>query len=113
MTFRRLVDMLQIPFIWQTWLPKSQADHARAQANYEKQNRTYEAAKEKAASEGRDFSALPPKPPTVRMEINEDANFLKLASSLRLLLARSVTAEAIQAGKELLIEYLMEYRKVR
>jgi len=55
---------------------------------------------------------VPPPPPRQRMQKEEPTNFLRFATSLKLMVGRTVTEAMLQRAGSLLEDYLIEFKRV-
>ena len=84
-----------MPFIWSEFYPKSTAEHSKELAQWERKD---------PASRGQR-----PKP---RMQEKDADNFLKFATALKIILARTVRPGDIPRAKQLLFSYLKDFFEV-
>ena len=100
--------------MWTVWQPQSEREHPKALEKYAQSKAAYDEAVKQAIDNRRAPSnkLKEPEKPFQCMLCGEDTTFLKLACALRLLLARSVADNDISRGKQLLFDYLREYRDV-
>ena len=91
-------------------------------AIYEKKLAKWEREQIEGASEGKsakrkktdnDPKPVPPQCPRQRMQKEEPTNFLRFATSLKLMVGRMVTEAMVDRAGTLLEEYLIEFKRVR
>ncbi|OJT14070.1 hypothetical protein TRAPUB_9382, partial [Trametes pubescens] len=127
-----------LPLIWSHHLPEMQKEHAIAMKKHQAIEQRYKSATEKYEAELTSLCAQvdcaeaaqlpklekkiallkkqppipPPPPPKPRMQQEEIPLILKLATSLKLLLAPTTTAAERSRGATLLHDYLVGYKEV-
>jgi hypothetical protein len=94
----------QIPFIWDIWLPKAEADFKKQIDKWESEDA--KRLRRIASGKPRKTDATAAEKPNRRMLPGDEKNFLKLATALKIVMARSVKDSDIPRARELLYDYL-------
>ncbi|KAI1786548.1 hypothetical protein LXA43DRAFT_1099092 [Ganoderma leucocontextum] len=93
-----------IPLIWEEWYPAAQAENTKKQKKWEKDEAACKARLSTRAAKLTDGDPLPEPQPCM---LKDDANnFLKLAATLKIILAHSIRDSNIVRAKSLLYDYL-------
>ena len=87
---------IKLPFIWSEWGPKAYTEYLKEVDQWEHKDEATRGAK-----------------PSPRMLETDVDNFLKLATAMKIVLARSVRVQDIPRAKELLFQYLKGFHEVR
>ena len=86
---------IKLPFIWSEWGPKAYEEYLKELDQWQQKDEATRGAE-----------------PRPRMLENDADNFLKLATALKIVLARSIKHQDIPRAKELLLSYLGEFLNV-
>jgi hypothetical protein len=110
-------NLFEIPTVWDDWLESATSQYESVLAKYETE--TLPAYEKKhtvwARSKGRNKGPEPTKPaiPLPRMQKQEDVNFLRFATSLKILFGSAITSSGLEKAEMLLQEYLLNFTVVR
>ncbi|KII89951.1 hypothetical protein PLICRDRAFT_571426 [Plicaturopsis crispa FD-325 SS-3] len=115
-----------VPIVWETFIEESQDAYDNAMNRHEKAMDAYKVAlsawnknppppppagkKLTAAEKKRHEMPTAPKKPKLLMQKDEPVNFLRFATSIKILLSSSITHDMIEYALKLLQEYLLEFR---
>jgi hypothetical protein len=97
--------------IWDMWLPQSEEDYKKQSVKWE----TEEAKRLRriACGKPKKTDTKAAEKPKRRMPPGDADNFLKLATALKIIMARSIKDSDIPRARELLHDYLVGFLKVR
>jgi hypothetical protein len=132
-------EIIQLPTVWECFLPEALADFASEEKKYQQTLRTYQKElhdwdeRQRQVNSATQSSSQPsrktptnrkgkkplhdpkpaaPVPPQPRMQADEVPMFLALATALKLYLGRQVTDDSIDRASSLFYDYLLTYRRV-
>lgn len=99
---------MKIPILWDRSLPEAVKDYMTSAKSYPKRLKEWEAKIRKDP----DSNAKQPVKPRQRIQAEEDVNFLRFATALKILVGSSIRIDRIDRAKQLLEGYLLGYSKV-
>ena len=107
----RLKLFNKIPLIWDTWLPKAEAEFQKQITKWEAE----EAKRLRRVTSGKPKKTdnKPADKPERQMLPGDEDNFLKFAAALKIIMARSIDDADIPCARTLLYDYLAGFLKVR
>jgi hypothetical protein len=99
--------------VWEEFLPESTKDHKRAEKDYPKVLQAWKQKVREAEQAGKPLPAKP-KQPVARMQEDEDLNFLRFCTFLRMIIGTTIskTPQAHSRIKQLLQDFLLEFLQV-
>ncbi len=99
------LEYLEIPMVWEEWIQAAEKEYKTKLKNWKKKMQNYLASANRSDN--------PPPKPKRRMYPKDDDNFLCLAASMKILLARTINIEELPRAQTLLQDYLDGFHEVR